>query len=448
MESIQQRLNLQLGLALLLVYVLFGVAASYSFRLLTEHYIAARLEHDAESLLVSLVPGADSQGFVLQRNRINPIYERVFSGHYYQIETPHQMLRSRSLWDQALEMPQLDIGQSRLYRRRGPEDQLLLVWMRHYTKLDQPVLVAVAEDLTPIRSNVRRFQLFYVLTGLVVLVGLLAFQRHILRRSFAPVDRARQELIELQQGELEHLNERVPRELHPLVFQINRMLEVMHKRLARSRNALGNLAHALKTPLARLNQELDHQAGEMDPQTRERIQQQLDQIRQLMERELKRARLAGKTFIGGRLPLAPVFAGLVGVLKQVYADKALKIEVAIPETAVIQADREDMMELFGNLLDNACKWARSRIRIDCEQRGEELVISIEDDGPGVAPSQRERLRQRGVRIDEGGVDGHGLGLAIAEDVISHYGGRLEFDESAELGGFSVSVWFPLSADRP
>ncbi|HSH30780.1 MAG TPA: ATP-binding protein, partial [Thiohalobacter sp.] len=430
MESIQRHINLRLGLALLLVYVMFGLAASYSFRLLTEHYIGTRLEHDAQGLLVALGPAGSDQTLRLQPARVSPIYDRVFSGHYYQIESGGQVLRSRSLWDQALSLPPLEAGQTLLRHQAGPENQLLLVRVRRYMKEDRDLLLAVAEDLTPIRDNVRRLQLIYALLGLAVLLGLLAYQRRALRLGFAPVSRTCRELEQLQQGELARLDEGVPRELSPLVQQINRLLEVLQGRLTRSRNALGNLAHALKTPLARLQQELDHlPAGEEEPQLRERLQQQLDQIRALMERELRRARLAGRSESAARLALRPVFDGLIGVVRQVYADKGLHIECEIAESLTLQADAQDLMELFGNLLDNACKWARGRVRVHAARQAGRLWVRIEDDGPGVDAERRLNLSERGVRADEQGVAGHGLGLAIAADVVELYGGRMTFGQS-------------------
>lgn len=442
MQSIQQHINLRLGLALLLVYILFGLGASYSFRLLTEHYIGTRLEHDAQGLLVALAQPAGEGNLRLRPGRINPIYDRVFSGHYYQIESGQQVLRSRSLWDQALTLPVVAAGETQVLRQAGPAEQVLLVRVRRYIKQDRELLLAVAEDLTPIRDNVRRLQLIYALLGLAVLIGLLGYQRRALSQGFAPVAHTCRELERLQQGELARLDEAVPRELHPLVQQINRLLEVLQGRLARSRNALGNLAHALKTPLARLQQELDHLPHGVDPQARERLQQQLDQIRALMERELRRARLAGRSESATRLALRPVLDGLIGVVRQVYADKGLRIECEVPGSLALQADEQDLMELFGNLLDNACKWARGRVRVSAGQQDGRLRVQIEDDGAGVEPERRAHLHERGVRADEQGVAGHGLGLAIAADVVELYNGSMRFGESAGLGGFSVEVEFP------
>ena len=446
MESIQRHLSLRLGLALLLVYILFGLAASYSFRLLTEHHVGSRLEHDAQGLLVALVSAGSGGELQLRPGRVSPIYDRVYSGHYFQIEIQieagERVLRSRSLWGQSLTLPALAAGEATTLRQSGPQDQLLLVRVRRYTKQDRELQLAVAEDLSPIRAQVRRLQLIYALLGLAVLIALLTYQRRALRQGFAPVGRSCRELEQLQRGERERLDETVPSELYPLVHQVNQLLEVLQGRLTRSRNALGNLAHALKTPLARLQQELDHLPGAVDAQQRAGLQQQLDQIRTLMERELRRARLAGRAQAGEPVLLRPLCDGLLGVVRQVYADKGLQLECEIAPDTSLQADEQDLMELFGNLLDNACKWARSRVRVTAWADSGRLRVWIEDDGPGVAAERRADLSRRGVRADEAGVAGHGLGLAIAADVVELYQGSLKFDESAELGGFRVEVEFP------
>ena len=442
MESIQRHLGLRLGLALLLVYILFGLAASYSFRLLTEHYVGTRLEHDAQGLLVALVASGPDQQLQLRPGRVSPIYDRVYSGHYFQIELGERVLRSRSLWDQDLALPTLATGEAVTLRRPGPQEQLLLVRVHRYAKQGRELQLAVAEDLSPIRDQVRRLQLIYALLGLGVLLALLAYQRRALRQGFAPVDRSCRELERLQQGELERLSETVPRELAPLVQQINRLLELLQGRLTRSRNALGNLAHALKTPLARLQQELEHLPGTADPRLRARLQEQLDQIRRLTERELRRARLAGRAGSGERVQLHELFDGLFGVVRQVYAARALEFESDLAADVTLQADEQDLMELFGNLLDNACKWARGRVRVTAAVNGGRLRVAIEDDGPGVEAGRRVDLGRRGVRADEQGVAGHGLGLAIAADVVELYHGHMHFGESATLGGFRVEVEFP------
>lgn len=439
MRSIEARLNGGLALSLILVFVLLGILMSVSFRMLAEDYILTRLEHDAESLLTALIVRTGPESFGLRGDRLNPVYQRAYSGHYYRIEIAGQVLRSRSLWDQDLELPPVAVGEARALRLDGPEDQLLLARVAGYRKAGQDVVIAVTEDLTPIRAEVRRAQLRYALFGVIALALLLLLQRVILRSGLRPLAHTGDELDALEQGERRALSETVPREVLPLVRKINRLLATLQQRLQRSRNALGNLAHALKTPLTLLGQIADRNDNFRDAATAAQTRALIEKIRTLTERELKRARLAGTAEHGGQLRLRAVLDALAGVLRQMYRERGLRIDIEVPDDLTLAADREDMHELFGNLFDNACKWARSRVRVRAARDRDGVTLAFEDDGPGRDDAELERLNRRGVRIDEGAVPGHGLGLAIAQDVVSHYGGELRLGRSAELGGFLAEV---------
>jgi len=439
MKSIQARLNSGLGISLLLVFVVLGMAMSYAFRTLAENYILTRLEHDAENLLVALVLRPDERPVGLRIERVNPIYQKAFSGHYYRMQVGDTVLRSRSLWDQDLQVPDVPTGEIESLRLPGPDNQLLLVRVATYNKAGRQICIAIAEDLSPIRTEVRRFQFRYVLFGLVTLALLLLLQRRFLRRGLAPLRETADELDELERGQRQQLSEQVPQEVLPLVRQVNQLLKTLQQRLQRSRNAMGNLAHALKTPLTLLGQMSDRDDIFHDAAKAKQARELVEKIRTLTERELKRARLAGAIGSGERLRLGVEMAALVKVLRQLYRERGLEISMTIADDLDVVADREDMHELFGNLLDNACKWARSRVHVSAGKQNGGLRVRIEDDGPGRAPDELNKLNQRGVRIDEGEVPGHGLGLAIVQDVVSHYGGQLTLGHSAELGGFMAEV---------
>lgn len=439
MKSIQTRLSRGLAVSLIIVFVLLGVGVTVSFRLLTEAYILSRLEHDAESLLTALSPQPNGLIPELRAGRLNPIYQRAFSGHYYRIDIDAHTLRSRSLWDQDMTVPALAVGASTQLRLQGPEQQILLVYVASYRKDGSEIQIAVAEDLSPIRADVLRFQLRYALFGLVVLVLLLLLQRTILQRGLRPLLTTRQELSELERGERLQLSEYVPREVRPLVVQINQLLTTLQQRLQRSRNAMGNLAHALKTPLTLLGQIADDDTHFQDARVAEQSRALVEEIRSLTERELKRARLAGAVTPGGRVNLAVELNALSQVLRQIYRERNLRIDVEVPEQLYFAVDREDLHELFGNLLDNACKWAHSRVRVRAEMQGQGVCISVEDDGPGRDAEELDRLNLRGVRVDEDATPGYGLGLSIVQGVLDHYAGRLRLGRSVDLGGFLAEV---------
>lgn len=440
MRSIETRLNLGLGLSLILVFIAVGVGVSLSIRLLTEEYVSSRLEHDAESLLTAISFNGD--GVHLSGRRVNTIYNRVYSGHYYRVQVDGRVIRSRSLWDRNLKVPAVAVGQVRRLREAGPQSQLLLVRAAAYRKAGHAVRIAVAEDLTPIKADMRRFQLRYALFSLGALVVLLLMQRFVLRAGLAPLARTRAQIGELERGERQQLGEDIPRELLPVVREINRLLLALQQRLQRSRNALGNLAHALKTPLTLIGQAADSRELDGHPEVQRQLQHHVEVVRTLMERELKRARLAGAAPAGGQVQLDREVQALMGVLHRLYDEKGLAMEARVPEGASFPADKEDILELLGNLMDNACKWARGRMRITVALEAG-LQISVEDDGPGRSETEIAELTRRGVRIDEHGAPGHGLGLAIVRDVVSYYGGELTLGRSAELGGFRVDVHLPL-----
>lgn len=443
--SIRRRLSVGLALSLVGVFVLLGLGVSFSFRLLTEDYILSRLEHDTESLLAAVTVIPANPAPVLSDKRVDAVYEKPFSGHYYVIESDGHELRSRSLWDQTLQVRNVAVGESVKLRLLGPRQQLLLVRVSAYRKAGRVLNIAVAEDLTPIRHEVREFQARYIAFGLAVMVLLLLLQWRILTRGLRPLNTTCSEIGELERGMRDQLSENVPTEIQPVVHKVNHLLTIMQQRLIRSRNAMGNLAHALKTPLTLLGQIADRDANFHSVEQAAAARDLVERIRSLTERELKRARMAGAYRAVALLDVGEELQALAGVLRQLYSERGVQIVLQIPPGLKLAADREDFHELFGNLLDNACKWARARVRLLAEsatQPAPGVRITIEDDGPGRSLDELEHLNQRGVRVDEQAVPGHGLGLAIAQEIVSHYGARLTLGKSSDLGGFSAELWMP------
>lgn len=437
MNSLQRLLQLGLTLSLFLLMATLWWLGSLAIRQLGEDLIISRLEHDAESLLAA-IDFTESDQSQLQLEHINPIYKRPFSGHYYIIRfADDAVLNSRSLWDQNLELPMVAPGDSVEWHAVGPSDQKLLVWARHYQKQGHIFTLGVAEDLTPLERHLAIFRWTFAGLSLVMLFVLLMVQRLVIRRSFRRLDRLRSEMQSLEQGEISALSQDVPDEILPLVEAFNRLLELLAQRLGRSRNSLGNLAHALKGPLNLLMQYLDSHELDAHPELKAQMQNQQQRIQKLMERELKRARLAGSGSPGYRFNAQQELPDLIGVLKQVHHKQPLNIQWLVATDTPSFGDREDMLELLGNVLDNACKWANGNVQ--CRISGvETITIITEDDGPGCSEKEIEQLAQRGVRLDET-VEGHGLGLAIAKDIIKLYNGEISFGRSKSLGGLSITI---------
>lgn len=408
---------------------------------LLEDFVAARLEHDAEALLAAWEVTSTGNR-ALDPALVNPIYLQPLSGHYYRIDSGGQVHFSRSLWDEQLPPPPPPTIQSDSYRRvRGPAGQELLLVDRRYQKSGEEVVLSVAEDLSPLRAGLARLQ--QASAALVVVVGLMTLlaQQLAIRRGLAPLGRAQAQLRLVQMGELSRLDEEAPREVQPLVSAINRLADALEQRLQRSRHALGNLAHGIKTPLTALQRLLDTPVLADHPSLRADLEKQLLRIGELTERELRRARIAGAPRLGHKVALGSEVATLIQVLTRVHYQKALAIENRVPPDVECDCDRDDLLELLGNLLDNACKWARERVRITATTTAIVCQIDIEDDGPGIAPEQLADALHRGSRVDESR-DGHGLGLAIVSDIVAQYGAELALAKSDALGGLAARVRLP------
>ncbi len=434
MNSLERRLQLGLVLSMLLLMGLFWLVGYQSLRHLTEEFIVSRLEHDAESLLRVISSNPER----LLQQQVDPIFNQPFSGHYYLILfNDGRKITSRSLWDYSLDISRLTPGESRHLHRPGPFGQQLLVLVEGFRKQGMEFTLAVTEDLTPIEAQRNRFTRNFALLALLGVITLLVIQRIVVRRSFRRLEPIKEDIQHLEHGELERLSEDVPSEILPLVREFNHLLQLLSQRIERSRNALGNLAHALKGPLNLLQ----HYFNEQKTAPTTELQQartQVKRISQLMERELKRARMAGMNLSSRRFNPATDLPDLINVLNSIHHQRHLKIQYKLSDDISPFGDHEDMLELLGNLLDNACKWANSTVKCAVMNNSGQITITVEDDGPGLSDKEIGTLTGRGIRLDET-KDGYGLGLAIVKDITNLYSGKIAFERSAELGGLKVTV---------
>lgn len=451
MNSLRQRLSVTLALVLLAAGALLAVSLQDFPRRLVEDYVLSRLHHDADLLYVRLfdaaaaAPGRDIDPAMLAG--VGPVYELPLSGHYFLIKRGEQLIRSRSLWDEDIAMPELGGAVERVQRGDGPAGQALLVFAARFPDAGGglPVTLVVAEDVTTIDAAIADFRIKTFVALALALGLLLILQRRVLLQGLAPLDEAVAACRRLERGEVAAIDATAPAEVQPMLDAVSRLAHHHTQRLTRIRHAVGNLSHALKTPLAVLAQDADEIGRRGDPALAARLRTRLDSMRQTMERELHRARLSGGGPVGSNLEVRSQLAVLVDVLQRLHGDGRVSIELEAPDTA-LPVDREDMLELFGNLLDNACKWARGRVRVHVEPAGAggQLVFSVEDDGPGVPDALLGQLGTAGLRTDESR-PGHGLGLAIVGDIVAQYGGTLRFGRSAGLGGLKVEVSLPLAS---
>ncbi|POA31534.1 MULTISPECIES: sensor histidine kinase [unclassified Pseudomonas] len=435
MRSIQRRLSLGLISVMVVVGLVLAQTSLWLFEVGLQRYLEAGLRNDSESLLMALVRGP--QGLQLDERRLSPAYQRPFSGHYFHIDFADNHWRSRSLWDQ--ELPLLDHPGLHSNLQLGPEGQQLLVLRTDYRRLGQSISISVAQDYTPVRESFQRMRQVGLGLGLTGLLLILVLQRVTVRRALRPLENAREQIAQLQQGQRSQLDDQVPLELVPLVAQINHLLAHTEDSLKRSRNALGNLGHALKTPLAVLLSLASGEKLDAHPELRKILREQLAQVQQRLNRELNRARLAGDALPGAQFDCAAELPGLLATLNMIHGDH-LNLDYTAPSGLHLPWDREDLLELLGNLLDNACKWADAEVRLSIVETAEGFVLAVEDDGPGIPEAQRDQVFSRGTRLDEQ-TDGHGLGLGIARDIVEAWGGELVLQES-EWGGLKVVVELP------
>ena len=304
---------------------------------------------------------------------------------------------------------------------------------------------SVASSLEAYEAQLASFrqQMIGWFIGLAVL--LVATLALLLRWLLKPVRRLEREIKEVEAGTREQLDDIWPRELAAVTSNLNALLAGERTRIRRYRDTLGNLAHSLKTPLAVMRQTLG-MGNPADGARNDVLNREIDRMSGIIEHQMKRAAASGGVLLGqAPVDVAPIVAELRSALLKVYGNKDMSLEVAIPAGAQFIGDRADLTELLGNLLDNACKWCRLRVRIEAsiEESGESraaLRLNIDDDGAGIAEADRARVLERGGRADEA-TPGHGIGLSMVHDTVALYGGSMSIDESP-LGGARLAVRLP------
>jgi len=461
-SSLRFRLLAATVLALSVALLLAGLLLSGFFKQEVERQFEATLRQQLDQLTSSLEFNTAGELLPMVRTLPDPRWQRPYSGLYWQIDGPENVQRSRSLWDAVLTLPAdpLSDGQVHAHQSAGPQGARLLVLERSVHAPEFPASawrVAVAADTRSTQDAVKRFGsvLVFSLSALLLLLVLAAFPQVYV--GLRPLRSLEQALKELREGRSQALQGNFPQELLPLTNDFNRVLERQAQTLARARQQAGNLAHAVKTPLAVLSQAVVQSqtgsAGTSPAQLAQLVNEQVALANRHIDWHLARARSAGAHRLPGqRTPVAPALAGLVRVMQRVHAARELHIELDAPGPAdttdaglVFAGEEQDLQEMLGNLLDNACKWARHSVHVHAQalprsNAGGQLLVRIEDDGAGIDESLRLQVLSRGVRADES-VPGSGLGLAIVADLVALYGGSLQLGQSA-LGGLKVELLLP------
>jgi signal transduction histidine kinase len=263
----------------------------------------------------------------------------------------------------------------------------------------------------------------------------------LVRRALAPFDRIRRRLSQVRDGTERQLSGAYPSEVQPLVDDLNALLEHRERAVARAVSKAGDLAHGLKTPLAVLAQEAERTEAAGHHDLAATMSQQVERMRRQIDYHLAHARAAASGATpGARCSIVASVEGLSRTLLRIHESRGIAIDVNIAGDHCVRGQREDLDEMLGNLLDNACKWAKSRVAIDASSSGAAVVVTVDDDGPGLEASMRDLVLQRGVRADEA-APGSGLGLAIVRDLAELYGGSISLG-AAPMGGLRATLQLP------
>ena len=450
LNSLAARLIAAAAVWTMLALAVGGFVLSNAFRQAAVDNFDAALKTDMDGLIAAAQPD-DNNGVVLQDRFVNRQFDRVYSGLYFQIKPvtagePGGQI-SRSLFDQSI-TPTAEEKNGMLIHAyaQGPESQKLRVLEQRveFPNTATPdqndteaYIFLVAGDLSQVEAESRAFNgtLFwsFLLLGLGLVVAILLQ----VRIGLLPLRRLKDALHRIRDGRALRLEGTFPAEIAPLAAELNSLIEHSSEIVGRARTHVSNLAHFLKTPLSVLASEAEADPGPLA----EQVKKQVEVMRRQVDHYLTRARAAGSVnVLGNRTQVAPVLNDLARVLTRIHAARDIVIDAECPADLYFRGERQDLEEMAGNLMDNACKWARRRVRVRAAPDGAQLILTVEDDGPGLSAQDRQRVGERGERLDES-VPGSGLGLAIVRDISKLYAGFFTL-ETSELGGLKTRLVLP------
>ncbi|HEY0299955.1 MAG TPA: sensor histidine kinase [Rhizomicrobium sp.] len=454
LNSLAGRLIAAAAVWTLLALVGGGVILSNAFRTSVQANFDADIADDLDSLVAAA--GHDKGGAIaLDQRYLAASFQRAYSGDYWQVSPLGKgtTLISHSLFDrdrrltftsQAPVKDNIVAGYG-----DGPDGQHLRILAR---RIEFPVaatakpddarayMLYVAADMGELNERIAAFNGTLIWSFAVLGLGLIAAVFIQVRVGLQPLRKVTQALHRIRAGTADRLEGHFPAEIEPLASELNSLIEHSAEVVGRARSYVSNLAHFLKTPLTVLSSEAAAQPGPLA----DSVNRQVLAMRRQVDHYLARARAAGAlNVLGNRTPVLGVLDDLARTLKRIHKDADIAIDVVCPPALAFRGERQDLEEMAGNLLDNACKWSHGRVRVTAMPGGAMLTLHVEDDGPGLTPQEREQVGERGERLDES-VPGTGLGLAIVRDIAKLYGGAMELGGS-ELGGLGVKLTLPAIA---
>jgi signal transduction histidine kinase len=382
-----------------------------------------------------------------------PVFTVPFSGWYWQVKplngSDRPLYVSDSLLDQQLKLPsQTEVSPDKTLTRRayepGPEGQHLRVLEREIRPAgpnSTPYSYAVAGDGDEIDRDLSEFTRLLIAALGVLGLGLLVATYFQVRYGLSPLGNIRKDLAAIRSGKAEKLEGELPYEIRPLQQELNALIQSNREIVDRARTHVGNLAHALKTPLSVISNEARSHQGPLAT----KVVEQAEVMRMQITHHLDRARVAARSsVIGDVTDVDQVLQGLKRALDRIHEERGLDLEITASSGLKFQGEKQDFEEMVGNLLDNACKWAKSRVSASttCENGARRFTVTVDDDGPGLTEAERKRVVKRGQRMDES-KPGSGLGLSIVADLAHLYKGRFELEPSPD-GGLRARLELPAA----
>ena len=430
------------------------IASALVLALLFQQAAVRRIDQTLSDLTVNLVAGSTvekSQVFAPPFTDERAL--RTFSGRYWEIAEPtsdgkvRSIARSHSLFDTVLNTPpdllarlKAAAGKPVSYNTRGPQNEPLRAraqqnWL---PGRKAPVIFLAAEDRSSINRDVRGFVAATAAAFFILGAGLIAAVVIQVRVGLRPLFDLQNEVAAVRRGKAERLAETYPSELRPLAQELNALVAHNQEVVERQRTHVGNLAHALKTPISVMLTEANQRPGPLA----ELVTRQAETMREQVDHHLRRARAAARNQgLGERTSVAEVLDELTRTLSRIFADKGVRIDWDAPEDLYFQGERQDLMEIAGNAIENAGKWCAGKVRVRADAAGPgRLRLTVEDDGAGLPPDRRDEVLRRGARLDET-APGSGLGLSIIDDLARAYGGAVTLDDAA-MGGLKIEAILP------
>ncbi|MGL4546393.1 MAG: ATP-binding protein [Plesiomonas sp.] len=378
----------------------------------------------------------------------DPRFRQPYSGLYWQVSSPSGIIRSRSLWDSSLQQqpPADSVGAKNSAGAKnaatqwvGPENSALITVSRTLTLPDYayPLRLQVGQDESSLRQTLARLTHSFWGVLLALGLGVVVIISALINWSLRPLRRMQQQLSQVRMGEQEQFNGTFPREIAPLAADLNALLFHYSELLTRARHHTGNLAHALKTPLAVLG----NQIALLPVDQRQPMQQVLAQLQQQIDSHLARARIAGANNILAVRCIPALRADrIIMAMEKIYAGRGVACINELDSDLALAVSDDDFDDMAGNLIENAFKWADSMITISATEQPESLMLVVDDNGSGLDEKQCQQVLQRGVRLDET-VAGSGLGLNIVNEMARSYRGTLQLQRSP-LGGLRAILILP------